>query len=100
MKIPNSVALAPVASLDRSQKKIDTAGTLVCQPKFEVHDMKLPTFIVPIAVTGLYWSRGCFSAGKTKRTANLNPMAHRLSVPPFNVSRPMTKCRVPLAYRL
>ncbi len=50
--------------------------------------MKLPTFIVPIAVTGLYWSRGCFSAGKTKRTANLNPMAHRLSVPPFNISRP------------
>ena len=40
MKIPNSVALAPVASLNRSRKKIDTAGPLVCQPKFEVHDMK------------------------------------------------------------
>jgi len=30
MKIPNSVALAPVASLDWSQKKIDTTGPLVC----------------------------------------------------------------------
>ena len=48
--------------------------------------MKLPTFIVPIAVTGLYWSRSRFLAGKTERTANPNPMAHRESVPPLTGS--------------